>query len=356
MTNVPPRIKTAVVSETSTKSLVPTPLPVAVIGCGRMGRLHAKVYSQMPEVKLVGVYDASAETAAAVAGEYHCLPFAHLEEVMPHVSAVTIATPTQFHAAVAEPLLARGIACLIEKPLARNADECRSIVEWSKRYKVPVQVGHIERFNPAVRALERLRIQPRFIEAIRISPLTFRSHDVGVVLDMMIHDLDVVLKIAGSPLKHVEAVGVSVTGGAEDVCNARLTFDNGCVANVTASRLALKTERRLRAFSPEAYVSLDYGKRTGVVVHKGENLAAIQDAVARIRSGEIKDVSTLNYAELVQVEQLPIETLDPLRTQLEAFVAAVQGKSEPVVTAEDGMAAVEAAERIVAAIQPQAIS
>src|SRR5258708_11768476 len=120
--------------------------------------------------------------------------------------------------------------------------------------------------------MERLGIRPRFIEAIRISPLTFRSLDVGVVLDMMIHDLDIVLKIAASPLKHVEAVGVSVTGGAEDVCNARLTFQNGCVANVTASRLALKTERRLRAFSPEAYVSLDYRKRTGVVIHKGQNL------------------------------------------------------------------------------------
>jgi predicted dehydrogenase len=321
-----------------------------------MGRLHAKLYAQMPEVKLVGVYDADAQTAAGVAGEFHCLPFAHLEEVLPHVAAVTIATPTQFHAAVAEPLLAKGVACLIEKPLARNSEECGRIVEWSRLYGVPVQVGHIERFNPAVRAVQRLGIRPRFIEAVRVSPLTFRSLDVGVVLDMMIHDLDIVLKLAGSPLERVEAAGVSVTGGVEDVCNARLTFGNGCVANVTASRLALKTERRLRVFSPDAYVSIDYGQRSGVVIHKRKNLAAIRGAVARIRSGEIKDLAQLNYGELVNVEQLPVETLDPLRTQLESFVSAVRNHTTPDVTAEDGLAAVEAAERIVAAIEPQELA
>lgn len=319
-----------------------------------MGRLHARVYSQMPEVKLVGVFDADGATAAAVANEYGCLPFTNLAELLLLVKAVTIATPTQFHATVAEPCLKAGVACLIEKPLARNTAECQMIVSWSKQYDVPVQVGHIERFNPALRALQKLGFKPRFMEVVRISPLTFRSLDVGVVLDMMIHDIDIVLKLAGAPLTKVEASGVSVTGGAEDICNARLTFENGCVANLTGSRLALKTERKLRAFCPGAFISIDYGKRTGVVIHGNLNLPAVRETAARVRSGEIKDLSKLNYTDLVKVEPLEIEQIDPLRTQLESFVAAVREKRTPEVTAEDGLAAVQAAERIVAAIEPQA--
>src|SRR2546421_4196013 len=165
-----------------------------------MGRLHARVSSQMPEIKLIGVHDASPQTAAAVAAEFNCLPSNHLNDLLPHVAAVTIATPTQSHPAAAEQCLQRRIACLIEKPLAKDAAECRRIVEWSKQTGALVQVGHIERFNPAVRALKRLNLKPRFIETSRISPLTFRSLDVGVVLDMMIHDIDIVLKLADSPL------------------------------------------------------------------------------------------------------------------------------------------------------------
>jgi predicted dehydrogenase len=328
-------------------------LPVAVIGCGRMGRLHAKVYAQMPQVKLVGVYDADAGAAASASAEYGCRALPRLEDVAAAGAvAATVATPTRFHAEVAESLLACRIACLVEKPLARSSDECRRIVSAAQEHGALVQVGHIERFNPAVRAMQRLRMPPpRFIEAIRISPLTFRSLDVGVVLDMMIHDLDIVLKLAASPLARVDAMGVSVTGGGEDICNARLTFESGCVANVTASRLALKTERRLRAFTADGFVSIDYGKRTGVIVRKGENLATIRDAVARIRRGEVRDLATLNYAEMVKVEPLAVEAgADPLRSQLESFVEAVRTRGTPVVTAEDGTAAVEAAERIVAAM------
>ncbi len=320
-----------------------------------MGKLHARVYSQMPEVKLVGVFDADAATASAVANEYGCQPFTHLADLLPLVKAVTIATPTQFHATVAEPCLKAGVACLIEKPLARNRAECQMIVNWAKQYDVTVQVGHIERFNPALRALLKLGFKPRFMEVVRISPLTFRSLDVGVVLDMMIHDIDIVLKLAGSPLAKVEASGVSIAGGAEDICNARLTFENGCVANLTGSRLALKTERKLRAFCPGAFISIDYGKRTGVVIHGNTNLPAVRETAARVRSGEIKDLSKLNYADLVRVEPLVIEQIDPLRTQLESFVAAVREHRKPEVTAEDGLAAVQAAERIVAAMEPQTI-
>jgi predicted dehydrogenase len=320
-----------------------------------MGRLHARVYSQMPQVRLVGVFDLDSDKAADVAGEFHCLPFNHIDELLTEVKAVTIAVPTAFHAATARPCLERGIACLIEKPLAKNSIEARQIVDLARANHALVQVGHIERFNPAVRAMDRLNIQPGFIEVVRISPMTFRSIDVGVVLDMMIHDIDIVLKLAQSTVTKIDAVGVSVIGDVEDVCNARLTFANGCVANITASRMALKTERRLRVFSTDAYVSLDYQKRYGIVAQRSGNVDAIRQTVARLRAGEIQDLSELNYADLVHIEELQIDDVEPLRAQLDAFVHAVRTGSRPPVTAEDGLAAVEVAERVVQAIGPQRV-
>lgn len=325
-------------------------LPVAVIGCGRMGKLHARVYSQMPNVRLVGVYDANPETAQAAAGQYATRAFADLDELLSQIQAVTISVPTQHHMSLAEKCLSRGIACLIEKPLAMSVAECRRIVELSKRHDALVQVGHIERFNPAVRAMERLNVRPRFMEVTRISPLTFRSIDIGVVMDMMIHDIDIVLKLAGSPVASINAVGVSVIGQVEDICNARLQFENGCVANVTASRLALKTERRLRVFSPDAYISIDYQKKMGMVAHRSGNLDAIRDAAGKIRRGEIEDLSQLNFADLVNVQELEIDDVEPLRAELDAFVDSAVNRKPAVVSAQDGLANVELASRIVAAI------
>ncbi len=325
-------------------------LPVAVIGCGRMGRLHARVYSQIPQVKLVGVYDANLEAARTTAAEYGGVGFATVDELLKHAKAVTIATPTVTHLDLATQCITRGVACLVEKPLAKDVNEARQIAALSQKHGVTVQVGHIERFNPAVRAMSSIDMAPRFMEVVRISPLTFRSIDVGVVLDMMIHDIDIVLNLAGSKVKTVDAVGVAVIGDMEDICNARLTFENGCVANLTASRLALKTERKLRVFSSDAYVAIDYQKKHGIVVRKGPNMAAVRDAVAQMRRGEIKDLSGLNQDGLVEVEELEIDEVEPLRAELDAFVTAVTMKTKPVVSVEQGLAAVETAERIVEAI------
>ena len=320
-----------------------------------MGRLHARVYSQMPQVKLVGAYDANPDAAASAADEYKCRAFSDLDDLLPRVKAVSIAAPTKFHADVAEKCIGRGIACLVEKPLAKDVAEGRRIADAARRHGVTVQVGHIERFNPAVRAMRTLKVAPRFIESIRISPMTFRSIDVGVVLDMMIHDIDIVLMLAQSPVRDIQAVGVSVIGDHEDICNARLTFENGCVANVTASRLALKTERKLRVFSSEAYVSVDYQKRYGVVVRRTGNLDTIRAAADKIRSGDVQDLSALNYADLVHVEELQISDTEPLRAQLDSFVSAVVNRAPPEVSAADGLAAVETAMRIVEAMGKQAL-
>lgn len=325
-------------------------LPVGVIGCGRMGKFHARVYSQLPGVKFVGVFDAHSAAAEAVAQQYNCRSFASLDEMLREVKAVTIASPTEYHLALGVRCLRAGIACMIEKPLARDLDECRQLMAAAREGNAVLQVGHVERFNPAVRAIAAMKLSPRFIETVRVSPFTFRSVDVGVVLDVMIHDIDIVLSLAGSPVKQVEATGVSVIGSAEDICNARLTFENGCVANMTASRLALKTERRLRLASRECWIAVDYAKKQGVVVRKGDQVEQIRQTLAKVRSGQLTDTTGLNYADMIKLEPLPVENQDQLTAEQEAFIQAVRTGGRPVVSGEDATAAIEVAEKIVAAI------
>lgn len=351
-----------------------------------MGRLHARVYAQMAQTsggQLVfsGVHDADADHARATADAHGGRAFERLADLLEDADAVTVAVPTKHHVEVALRCFEAGVHVLVEKPLAATVAECEAIARAaaSARPKtgspgrgsgvgggVVAQVGHVERFNPAVRAMTRLQIRPRFIEVTRVSPLTFRSIDVGVVLDMMIHDIDIVLLLAGQhPVTSVEAIGVSVIGDVEDVCNARVKFGhpergagagdpsatwNGCVANLTASRLALKTERKLRVFSPDAYVSLDYQKKYAMLARRGENVSAIRDAVARLRRGEIEDLSQLDYTELVQVEELEIDDVEPLRAELDAFVASIRNGTPPVVSLADGTAAVALATRIVESV------
>ena len=332
-------------------------MPVAVFGCGRMGRLHARVYSEMPGVRLAGVFDADANACDSTHDLYGTPSLKSPDHAVElGIKAATVAVPTIHHLSVAKPLLERGIACLIEKPLAHDVATAREIEKLARDHDTLVQVGHIERFNPAIRALSKLELSPpRYVEVVRISPFPFRSIDVGVVLDVMIHDIDIVLSLAQGKVVDVQAHGVSVVGGgtdrpAEDVCNARITFDNGCVANLTASRLAMKTERRLRLFSPDAYVSLDYHKKTGVAARRTGNVELLRETVEKIRGGEISDLSGLDFKNLVNVEQLTIDDVEPLRAQLDAFIAAVKGETPTPVPASAGAAAVEVAERIVAAM------
>lgn len=332
-------------------------MDVAVVGVGRMGKHHARTYSKIAGVRLVAVVDADEDRAGVVADEYGCEVCASVEELLrrfPTVRAVTVAVPTAHHAAAARPLLEQRVACLIEKPLAPTMEEARELADFARRHGALLQVGHTERFNPAVRAVAALDITPRYMEVDRISPMTFRSLDVGVVMDMMIHDLDIVLMLARSPLVKVDATGVAVLGQHEDVANARLVFASGCVANLTASRLALKTERKLRIFSETAYVSLDYQRRNGVVIRKSaENARLLADVRAQLERGS--DLSQLDYSQLVKVEELtmdlPAGESDPLTAQLSSFVSTVREGGRPVVDADAGSAAVEAAQRVVQAIR-----
>lgn len=329
-------------------------LRCGVVGVGRMGRHHARIFTQIEGADLVGVVDRSAERRGAIVDEFGGKGYGAVEDLIESgVDAVTIATPTVHHREMAEKLLAAGVACLIEKPLAPDVREAMAIVEAAARGGALLQVGHVVRYDPvmvAIRSIEGLR--PEFVEIDRVSPMTFRSVDVGVVLDMMIHDLDVLLMLIGKEPEAIRANAVSVLGEAEDVCNARLEFPatpegTRCVANVTASRLALKTDRKIRILSSECYVSADFVERRGTVVRKSANADRLRDVRDALKRGE--DLSSLNYLELVSIEQLPVHAGEPLRLQAEDFLDAVRTGRRPFVDAEAGFAAVRTAERVVAA-------
>jgi len=319
----------------------------AVVGAGKMGAIHAKVYDQLPQSELVAIVDTDLKKAKELAKKYKCEAFADCSAVLGKVDAVTIATPTVAHYELAKIFIENNIAVMIEKPLAASVDEARKIVALAGQRGVVVAVGHSERCNPVVQAMKRLNIEPKFIEAHRISPYPFRSTDVSVVLDIMIHDIDIILSLAASRVAKVEAVGIGVIDDKkEDICNARITFENGCIANVTASRLALKTERRVRVFSRQAYLSLDYFKKTGTVIKAGPN-ADVVKKIRELQKGGKLGLLTANWSDLLHIEKLDIDDKEPLRVEQEAFLRAVADKTlRPEVSAEEGLAAMECAEMI----------
>jgi predicted dehydrogenase len=323
----------------------------AIVGAGKMGGIHAKVYSKLDEVQLVAIADMDLTRAQNLAQQYNCQALSDPRELIGKVDAVTISAPTVAHRVLAELFISNRIPVLIEKPLASSVEEGRRIVELSKKYNTVVAVGHSERCNPVVQAMKRLKIEPMFIESTRVSPYPFRSMDIGVVLDVMIHDIDIILSLANSPVKKVEAVGVNVIANHEDICNARVTFENGCIANITASRLAMKTERKVRIFSRQAYLSLDYHKKEGIVIKTDPNI----DMVKWIREHQAAqdfDFSTVNWTEMLHIEQLDITEAEPLKVEQQAFLKAVVDSScRPEVTAEEGLAALECAEKILTCVR-----
>jgi len=326
-------------------------LRTAICGAGKMGNIHAKVYSQLESSDLVAIVDVDQQKASQLADSYNCSFYTDYKELAGKVDAVTISTPTIYHFELAKFFIEQGISVMIEKPLAFNIDQGRQIVELAKKNGVVAAVGHSERCNPVVQAVKRLDIEPKFIEANRISPYPFRSMDIGVVMDVMIHDIDIILSLAGGKIEKVEAVGVNVIGEDEDICNARINFDNGCIANITASRLALKTERKVRVFSRQAYLSLDYFRKDGIVIKTDPNIDVVK-MIQEKQKQEDFDFSTFNWPELLQIEQLDIDDREPLRVEQESFLEAVAGKSDrPEVTAEEGLAAMECAKMILDSIK-----
>jgi predicted dehydrogenase len=330
-------------------------LRAAVVGAGRLGAFHARIYAAHPLAHLVAVVDVDEERARALAAELGCRAVATVAELPGDLDLVSIAVPTARHVEVAVPLLERGLACLVEKPLAANGAEAERILAAARRGGATLSVGHVERFQPGLRKVRELELAPRFIECHRLAPFSFRGTDVGVVHDLMIHDLDLVLELVGSPVESFDAAGGAILTRSEDIASVRLVFENGARANVTASRVSLAPMRRFRLFSADAYVSLDFQKNYGLLVRKGPEwergraeLAALEPEELAARAGELP-------SGLIEMVELELEGEErPLQAEIDAFLRAVRDRAEPEVTGEDGLRALDLADRIAARIRRQA--
>jgi predicted dehydrogenase len=307
----------------------PKRIRVAVVGAGEFGRNHARVYREIADVELAGVYDINAERAAAVASDFRTEPFPTLDDLRGKIDAASVAVPTVDHSAVGCRLMESGIDVLVEKPMATNLPEADALLDAAKRFQRILQVGHVERFNPAVIAVEPILNHPLFFEVHRLGVFTPRSLDVDVIYDLMIHDLDILLAMMTEPVTEVKAVGIPVLTNKVDIAHARLEFAGGAVANITASRVSTERVRKMRFFQQHEYVSLDYARR---------------DA---LRVGVRKPGPQPEFG----FEKLPAQAVEPLHAELEAFVEAVRTRREPRTNGRSGRAALDLAARVMASIQ-----
>lgn len=300
------------------------PIRTAVVGVGYLGKFHADKYAMLPDSTLMAVADANPEVARAIADKHQVTAHSDYRALLGQVDAVSIVVPTQKHYAIAREFLDAGIHVLLEKPITVTVQEASELVELARARDVILQVGHLERFNPAILALEGILREPLFIESHRVAPFNPRGADVSVILDLMIHDIDIILNIVGAPLARIDANGVSVLSNDIDIANARLQFANGCVANVTASRVGLKTERKMRLFQSDAYIAIDFHNKKLGVHRKGPG-----EMFPGIRN--------------IESHEQVFDQGDALKAEIIAFLAAIREGKPPVVSGEDGLRALETA-------------
>jgi predicted dehydrogenase len=300
-------------------------LRVGVIGCGFLGSRHAEIYHQLPHVKLVGICDTDFEKARKVASLYDSKAYDNLELMLGTLDAASICTPAHAHHEVSKPLLEQGVHLLIEKPITTQLAEADELLQIAREKNLTLQTGHIERFNAAVRVIKDIVKKPRFIECDRIGPYSNRIIDVGVVLDLMIHDIDIVLHIVGSKVKSVDTIGLNLMSETEDFANCRLHFENGTVCDLTASRIARDRLRKIRIFQEDAYISLDYIRQEALILTKKNGSA--------------------NY------QTVDIKKSEPLREELTDFISCIQKKERPLVSGEEGRAALSVALQILECIR-----
>jgi predicted dehydrogenase len=312
------------------------PLPIGVIGVGSLGFHHARILREVQGAELVGIHDVDPGRAATVAEQLGVPAFGSLEELLGQVRAAVVAVPTTAHESVGLAAIDRGVDVLIEKPIAASLEEADALLERAGAAGVRVAIGHVERFNAALRASEPYLEAPRFIESHRLAPFNPRGTDVAVVLDLMIHDIDLVLGLIGGPVESVDAVGVPVLTPSVDIANARLRFASGAVANITASRVSRERMRKLRIFQPSGYLSVDLGTGSGefLRLREGALPGALADPAARLET-------------LVERVEIQGDGAEPLRAELESFVGAIRDETPLVVTGEDGRRALRVALEIV---------
>lgn len=314
--------------------LMPSRLRTAVIGVGYLGRFHAQKYRELPQSELIAVVDAQLETAQRVAAELGVEAVGDYRKLFGRVDAVSIAVPTPLHHEVAAAFLQQGVHVLVEKPITTTIEEARSLIALAARRRLVLQVGHLERFNPAILAASKILQTPRFIESHRLAPFKQRGTDVSVVLDLMIHDIDLIQELVGQPIEHIDAVGSQVFSSDIDIANARIRFAGGCVANTTASRISLKQERKIRVFQDDAYLSIDLQQKILTVIRK-------------------KEAGPVESPAQVAIEEQSFDQGDALLSEIDAFLNSVRQGTPPVVSGEDGLRALDTAIRIVQRVQQE---
>jgi len=331
------------------------PLKFGVVGVGHLGQHHARLYAALAQqpgrlCEFVGVFDAHTARAQEIAGRHGGRAFGRLHELLDAVDAVSVATPTEFHHDVARQCLARGRHVLVEKPIARTPDEAEDLVRLARANHCVLQVGHVERFNPVLRYLHGILTQAGFIEVHRLSPYPARSTDIGVVLDLMIHDLDIVLDLVKSPITSMDAVGIPVLSGSEDIANARLRFANGCVANITASRISPDRMRKIRVFGHTkdgaAYLSLDYMKQEGMIYRLAGDTAKESSLLKKLLAGKHAAIVSEFAGKKIIREPIPITRDEPLKREVQHFIESVRDRRDPLVTGEAAKQALEVAMEI----------
>lgn len=329
-----------------------TPFRVGVVGTGSIGKNHARILAGLPNSKFTAIFDTNAEVAKALASQYGAQPVTSLDEFSSLVDAATVASPTPTHYEIGKKLLNDGKHLLIEKPITERTDHARELVDIAHKNKLVLQVGHIERFNPVMSALEQRLASPRFIEATRLSPYPGRSLDVGVVLDVMIHDLEIILHLVRSPWTSVDAVGVPILSKHEDIANVRIRFENGCVANITASRISQERVRKIRVFQESAYLSLDYQKQEGYLLRlagEGEKQSTLIGKLFGLAT-DATIVTEFAGKKIVR-EPVSVEKDEPLKLELAAFVECARAGATPRVSGREATAALELALEITKKIE-----
>ena len=320
-------------------------MKVAVIGVGHLGKEHARVYYQLPEVELVAVVDTDEKQAQSISKRWQAQAFTDYRQILGKVDAVSVASPTGTHFEITRDFLEAGVHVLVEKPMTKEVEQAETLVRIAREKNLKLQVGHIERFNPAVMEIMQRNLQPVFIETLRLSPFRFRSGDVGVVLDLMIHDIDIVRLLVKSPVERVDAVGINLLGSREDICNARVSFECGCVANITASRASLKSLRQIRIFSPTCYVSIDYGTKKCKIYKKPAQKVLeklnLQESVPKKFLG--LSFEEIFFSRVLFPEKISMKSHEQLYAELESFVACIRDNTESMVPGEDGLEALRVA-------------
>ncbi|MGB2869480.1 MAG: Gfo/Idh/MocA family oxidoreductase [Bacteroidota bacterium] len=323
---------------------------VGVVGVGHLGSLHARLYAGLENANLVGVHDVDESRANKLAAELKTRSFRQLEELLAAVQAVSIVTATKAHHATAMAALRMGVHTFVEKPLTETIEQGRELVKEADSRKLKIQVGHIERFNPAILALEDYNIKPLFIESHRLAQFNPRGSDVAVVLDLMIHDIDLILSLVQSRVVRIDANGVAVVSDSVDIANARLQFENGCVANVTASRISQNKMRKMRLFQQDAYISIDFAQGLAEVfrlVDEGDHHAKATMMLGKIDQGTRKRV--------IVYEQPEVKETNALKYELDLFLQSIQNNTPPPVTGRDGLQALEVAQEILDKIESQTV-